>query len=64
MPEDILDVEKFVELSEHAEACRVRRSKDAVKLKLRTSRKLYVLKLDPVKAEDVIKRVKCEIFEV
>ena len=64
MPEDILDVEKFVELSEHAEVCRVRRSKDAVKLKLRTARRLYVLKLDPAKAENVIKRVKCEVAEV
>ena len=64
MPEDISDVEKFVEISEHAEACRVRRSKEYVKLKLRTSKRLYVLKLDPAKAEDVIKRLKCEIAEV
>ncbi|HYB93232.1 MAG TPA: hypothetical protein VED00_03720 [archaeon] len=64
MPEDISDVEKFVEISEHAEACRIRRSKEYVKLKLRTSKRLYVLKLDPAKAEDVIKRLKCEIAEV
>jgi hypothetical protein len=64
MPEDILDAEKFIELSGHAEVCRVRRSKDSAKLKLRTVRKLYVLKLDPAKAEDIIKRLKCEVVEV
>lgn len=64
MPEEVLDPEIFVKLSEHAEACRVRRLKDVVKLKLRTSRKLYTLKADPVKAEEIIKRLKCEIVEV
>ena len=64
MPEDILDAEKFIALSEHAEECRVRRSEDVVKLKLRTVRKLYVLKLDPAKAEDIIKRLKCEVVDV
>lgn len=64
LPGEVVDPEEFVKLSEHAEACRIRRSKDFVKLKLRTPRKLYTLKMSPVEAEGVIKRLKCEIVEV
>ena len=64
MPEEVVDPEEFVKLSEHAEACRIRRSKDFVKLKLRTPRELYTLKMSPAKAEEVIKKLKCEIVEV
>lgn len=64
MPEEVVNLEEFVRLSEHAGACRIRRSKDFVKLKLRTPRKLYTLKMKPTEAEEVIKRLKCEIVEV
>ncbi|MEM3640900.1 MAG: 50S ribosomal protein L38e [Candidatus Bathyarchaeia archaeon] len=64
MPSEIFDVEKFVEISERAEYCAVKRLKDVVKLKLRTPRRLYTLKIDPSKAEEVIKRLKCEIREI
>ncbi|MBS7624760.1 MAG: 50S ribosomal protein L38e [Candidatus Bathyarchaeia archaeon] len=64
MPTEIFDVEKFVELSEKAEQCRVKRLKDVVKLKLRTRKMLYTLKVDPAKAEEVLKRIKCEVVEV
>lgn len=64
LPEEVVDPEEFVRLSEHAEACRIRRSKDGVKLKLRTPRKLYTLKISSAEAEEVIKRLKCEIVEV
>lgn len=64
MPSEIFDTEKFVEISERAEYCAVKRLKDAVKLKLRTSRRLYTLKVDPSKAEEVIKKLRCEIREV
>ncbi len=64
MPTEIFDVEKFIELSEKARYCAIKRLKDIVKLKLRTSRMLYTLKTDPAKAEEIIKKIKCEIREV
>lgn len=64
MPEEVVDPEEFVKLTERAEACSIRRSKDFVKLKVRTPRKLYTLKMSPAKAEEVIKKLKCEIVEV
>ena len=64
MPSEITDVDKFITLSGSAHYCSVKRLKDAVKLKLRTSRALYTLKVEPPNAEGVIKRLQCEIREI
>jgi len=64
MPEEVFDVDKFVEISERAEYCNIKRLKRIVKLKLRTSRKLFTLKVDPTKAEEVVKKLRCEIREI
>lgn len=64
MPREITDAEEFVRLSEIALACRVKRLEEIVKLKLRTQSMLYTMKLDPQQAEDVLKRIKCEMQEV
>lgn len=64
MPQEIFDVDKFVEISERAEYCNIKRLKKIVKLKLRTPRKLVTLKVDPTKAEEVVKKLRCEIREV
>lgn len=64
MPEEIFDVDKFVQIAEHADYCNIKRLKREVKLKLRTSKKLYTLKVDPTKAQEIIKRLNCEIREV
>jgi len=64
MPSEIFDVEKFVGLSEGAEYCAVKRLRDVVKLKLRTSKRLHTLKVEPAKAEEVIKKLQCEIQEI
>ncbi len=64
MPEEVKDVEKFIELSKRALACRIKRGKEFVKLKLRTKRKLYTIKLPPEKAEEVLSRIECEVEEV
>ena len=64
MPTEIFDVEKFIELSERARYCAIKRLRDVVKLKLRTPRMLYTLKVDPAKAEEIIKRIRCAIREV
>ncbi len=64
MPTEISDVDKFVSLSANAEYCSVKRLKETVKLKLRTPRKLYTLKVESLKADEIIKKLKCEIEEV
>lgn len=64
MPEEIFDVDKFVQVSERAEYCAIKRLKKTVKLKLRTPKKLYTLKADPTKAEEILKKLRCEIREV
>jgi len=63
MPSEIADSEKFIQMSERASECRVKRLKDIVKLKLRTGSQLYTIRLDPDKAAEVLKQVKCEVIE-
>ncbi|HXX87925.1 MAG TPA: hypothetical protein VEH86_05720 [Candidatus Acidoferrum sp.] len=64
MPSEIFDVDKFVEISGRADSCAVKRLKDVVKLKVRTGRRLYTLKVDPAKAQEVISRLQCEVREL
>jgi ferritin-like protein len=64
VPTEIADTEHFVSMSGRAEYCAVKRLKDVVKLKLRTPSKLYTLKIEPMKAEEIIKKLQCEIREV
>jgi ferritin-like protein len=64
LPAEITDTEQFVTMSQRAEYCAVKRLKDVVKLKLRTPSKLYTLKVEPMKAEEVIKKLQCEIHEI
>jgi ferritin-like protein len=64
LPSEIFDAEKFIEMSGRAEYCAVKRLKDVVKLKLRTPKALYTLKIDPVKAAEIIKSLQCEIREI
>lgn len=63
MPKQIYDVEKFLEMSEDAVECRVKRGGEKVKLKLRTSKYLYTIILEPQEAEAVLQQVKCQIVE-
>jgi hypothetical protein len=51
-------------MSGRAEYCAVKRLKDVVKLKLRTPKALYTLKVEPVKAAEIIKSIQCEIREI
>jgi hypothetical protein len=64
MPKEIFDRERFIELSENAEECRVKREGDVTKLKLRTSIYLYTLKLDSDEADEVIDELDCPIVEL
>jgi hypothetical protein len=64
MPAEITDLEKFIEMSGNAKFCAVKRMKSSVKLKLRMPSKLYTIKVEPGKAEETIKKLKCEIREI
>ncbi len=63
MPSEITDVDKFVAMSAKAKYCSVKRLKDTVKLKLRTPGQLFTLKIEPIRADEVIKKLQCEIQE-
>ncbi len=64
MPKEIFDVDQFIQISERAEYCAIKRLEKIVKLKLRTPKRLYTLKIDPTKAEEIIKKLRCEIREI
>jgi len=64
VPAEIKDREKFIQLSENATYCAVKRLAKTVKLKLRTPKLLYTLKTDPSRAEEIIKKLRCEIQEI
>jgi large subunit ribosomal protein L38e len=64
MPREIFDEEKFIEVSEYAIHCRVKRSGDVVKLKLRTKKILYTYKTDPITAERLLRDISCEVIEL
>lgn len=60
MPKQISDVKEFIQLSNNAIECRIKRSEKFVKLKLRTPRELYTIKLDVEKSDDILNKIKCE----
>jgi hypothetical protein len=64
LPTEIFDVEQFIELSERAEECRIRRREDVVKLKLKLPKRLYTLKTSPEEAEEILPRISCTLVEV
>jgi|YelNatPaOPRAMG01_1025707.scaffolds.fasta_scaffold01017_21 large subunit ribosomal protein L38e len=64
MPREVFNIEEFLEISARAAECRVKKFKDGVKLKLRTKRMLYTIKLPAEKAEEVLKKIKCKIVRL
>jgi hypothetical protein len=64
MPVEVFDIKEFVELSGKAKYCIAKKSKDVTKLKLRTGKYLYTLKVDTAKVDEVVKQLKCEVREV
>jgi hypothetical protein len=64
LPIEVSDVDEFARLSEKAQYCLAKKVKDMVKLKLRTSKELYTLKIESKKTEEVFKKLKCEIREM
>ncbi|TXT67133.1 MAG: 50S ribosomal protein L38E [Promethearchaeota archaeon] len=64
MPKEIFSEEQFLELSDRAIHCRVKRVKDNVKLKLRTKKYLYTYKVDPGTAEKLLSQIDCDVIEL
>jgi hypothetical protein len=64
MPIEIFDVDEFIEIAERAEYCNIKRLEREVKLKLRTPKTLFTLKVNPTKAEEIVKKLRCEIREI
>jgi large subunit ribosomal protein L38e len=64
MPVEILNQEKFIELSDNATECKIKKNKDNTKLKLRTSKYLYTIKLDPASADELIKKLSCPTIDI
>ncbi len=64
MPREIFDEKKFLEISEYAIHCRVKRLKEIVKLKLRTKKTLFTFKTDPTTAERLLRDISCDIIEL
>jgi len=64
MPVEIFDVDEFIAIAERAEYCNIKRLEREVKLKLRTPKKLFTLKVNPTKAEEIVKKLRCEIREI
>ena len=64
MPTEVFDKDEFMELSEKATECRIKRNPDNVKLKLKTSRRLYTIKLEPGDEDEVISKLRCPTVEI
>ncbi len=64
MPVEVFDKEKFIELSEKATECIIKKNEDNTKLKLRTPRYLYTIKLDPAEADELAGQISCPKTEI
>jgi large subunit ribosomal protein L38e len=64
MPVEIFDQEKFIELSDSATECKIKKNKDNTKLKLRTTKYLYTIKLDPASADELVSKLSCPITDI
>ncbi len=65
MPKEIFDEAEFLNIAQNsADLCRIKKSKDIVKLKLRTPKHLYTFKTTPAKAEELLKQIEIEQVEL
>jgi len=64
MPKEIFDKDEFVELSKKADKCIVKKLGDMTKLKLRTDRYLYTIKLSASEADILLGQISCTKEEV
>ncbi|MEE9134773.1 MAG: hypothetical protein V3U25_02850 [Nitrososphaerales archaeon] len=64
MPKEVLDIEEFRKAIPFASECRVVRSGETVKVKLRLKRLLYVYKTNTKDADELLKEIKTDIIEI
>jgi hypothetical protein len=65
MPVEIFDEKEFLEIAKsRADLCRIKKSKDTVKLKLRTPKHLFTFKTTPANAEELLKQIEIEQIEL
>jgi large subunit ribosomal protein L38e len=64
MPIEIFDVDEFIKIAARAKYCNIKRLEREVKLKLRTPKTLYTMKVNPTNAEEIVKKLSCEIREI
>jgi hypothetical protein len=64
MPKEITSPEEFQKLAEKATECRVKRLGDETKLKIRTSKVLYTIRLDSKAADELALKLTCTKVEV
>ncbi len=59
MPKEIFDADAFLVLAEKASKCLVKKLDGETKLKLRTSRYLYTITLEPSEADTLLGKIQC-----
>ncbi len=65
MPKEIFNEEKFLEIAKSlAIECRIKKTGDIVKLKLRTPKHLYTYKTETSKAESLLSQIEIEKIEL
>ena len=64
VPQEIFDKEEFLTLAEKASKCIIKKNLEQTKLKLRTNRYLYTIKLDTDEANDLLGKIGCPVEEV
>jgi len=64
MPKEIFSEEEFLNIAKSATECRIKKTGDIVKLKLRTPKHLYTYKTDTTKAESLISQIEIEKIEL
>lgn len=64
MPKEIFDKDEFQKLSEKATECLIKKQGETTKLKLKTTKTLYTIKLDSKSAEELIAKINCPKNEI
>ena len=59
MPKEVFDADEFLSLAEGAPVCLVKRLGEVTKLKVRSGRYLYTIKLEAPEAEDLLGKIRC-----
>jgi hypothetical protein len=59
MPKEVFDVDEFLALAAGAPKCTVKRLGDVAKLKVRSGRYLYTIKLETSEADSLLGKIQC-----